>query len=42
MSRAPEMFGVGAAPAKVVLIEREWLSDRMTAVLVREPIGVQW
>lgn len=36
------MLDVGAALAKVVLIERERLSDRMTAVLVREPIGVQW
>jgi hypothetical protein len=35
------MLGVGAALAKVVLIERERLPDRMAAVLVREPIGVK-
>jgi hypothetical protein len=33
-------MGVGTLLSKVLLIEREWLADRTTVVLVRAPIGI--
>jgi hypothetical protein len=38
-ARVRETMGVGTLLAKVLLIEREWLADRTTVVLVRVPIG---
>lgn len=39
-ARVRETLGVGTALAKVLLIEREWSSDRTTVVLVRGSIGI--
>jgi hypothetical protein len=39
-ARVRETLGVGTVLAKVLLIEREWLPDRTTVVLVRAPVGV--
>jgi L-lactate utilization protein LutC len=39
-ARVRELLGVGTVLAKILIIEREWLSDRTTVVLVRKPLGV--
>jgi hypothetical protein len=39
-ARVRETMGVDTVLAKILLIEREWLADRTTVVLVRRPIGV--
>jgi L-lactate utilization protein LutC len=31
---------IGTFVGKILIIEREWIKDRMTVILVREPIGV--
>jgi hypothetical protein len=30
----------GSSVGKILIIEREWVSGRMTVILVRKPIGV--
>jgi hypothetical protein len=34
------VLNVGTTIGKILIIEREWVKDRMTVILVREPIGV--
>jgi hypothetical protein len=31
---------MGTFVGKILIIEREWISDRMTLILVKEPIGI--
>jgi acyl-CoA hydrolase len=31
---------IGTFVGKILIIEREWISDRMTLILVKEPIGI--
>lgn len=31
---------IGTFLGKILIIEREWISDRMTVILVKEPIGI--
>jgi hypothetical protein len=31
---------IGTFVGKILIIEREWIKERMTVVLVREPIGI--
>ena len=35
-----ERLGVGTIVGKILIIEREWIDQRTTIVLVRQPIGV--
>lgn len=35
-----ERLHVGTVVGKILIIEREWIADRTTVVLVRQPIGV--
>ncbi len=35
-----ERLGVGTIVGKILIIEREWIAQRTTIVLVRQPIGV--
>jgi hypothetical protein len=30
----------GSFVGKILIVEREWVKDRMTVVLVRQPIGI--
>ncbi|HYL41535.1 MAG TPA: LUD domain-containing protein [Candidatus Binatus sp.] len=39
-ARVQQMLGVGTKLAKVLVIYGEWIKDRTTVILVREPIGV--
>ncbi len=39
-ARVRERLNVGTVVGKILIIEREWTADRMTVVLVRQPIGV--
>jgi LUD domain len=39
-ARLMEAMGVHTFLARVLLVEREWQTDRTTVVLVREPVGV--
>jgi hypothetical protein len=39
-ARVRERLGIGTIIGKILIIEREWIADRMTVVLVRQPIGV--
>jgi hypothetical protein len=39
-ARVRERLGVDTIVGKILIIEREWIADRMTVVLVRQPIGV--
>jgi hypothetical protein len=33
-------MNIGSFVGKILLIEREWIDDRMTVILVRKPIGI--
>jgi hypothetical protein len=35
-----ERLNMGTFIGKVLIIRREWVNGRITAILVREPIGV--
>ena len=35
-----QAVGIGSFVGKILIIEREWVNDRMTVILVREPIGI--
>jgi hypothetical protein len=39
-ARVRETLGVGTVIGKILIIEREWLANRTTVVLVRQPIGI--
>ena len=38
--RLRETLGVGTVIGKILIIEREWVANRTTVVLVRQPIGI--
>jgi hypothetical protein len=38
--RMREMYGVGSAVNKTMIIDREWRPERFTIVIIREPVGV--
>jgi hypothetical protein len=33
-------INIGTFVGKILIIEREWVNERMTLILVREPIGI--
>ena len=35
-----KVMNIGSFVGKILLIEREWIDDRMTVILVRKPIGI--
>ena len=35
-----QQANIGSFVGKILLIEREWIKERMTVILVREPIGI--
>ena len=38
--QARKAMNIGSFVGKILLIEREWIDDRMTVILVRKPIGI--
>jgi hypothetical protein len=39
-AQARKVTGIGTFVGKISIIEREWNNERMTVILVREPIGI--
>jgi YkgG family uncharacterized protein len=39
-SQVRKLANIGTFVGKILLIEREWVNERMTVILVREPIGI--
>ncbi len=39
-TRVRERLNVGTVVGKILIVEREWVADRTTVVLVRQPIGI--
>jgi len=39
-SQVRKLANIGTFVGKILLVEREWVNERMTVILVREPIGI--
>jgi hypothetical protein len=39
-AQVQKLANIGTFVGKILLIEREWVNERMTVILVREPIGI--
>jgi hypothetical protein len=39
-AKVKKVTNMGTCVGKILILEREWVSERMTVNLVREPIGI--